>query len=250
MEIRIKKPNAFTLIELLVVIAIIAVLISVIVPSLKKARDLAKRVICANNLKQQHLACMVYCDDYKGMFPTSDANYYAWGGKAGNGYGAPGSSPITVEDRLLNPYVGRLGKVSNDDENVLKVFYCPADNGCDRGDLYPEKKPTLWDVVGSSYHYVCCALDNDFEQGLKGKKIPEVRSPSAVILVGDCPVISYYHCKNPKQTFQKYYWHNRVELGWTNVLFVDGGSRYMQMTTDQPDFQNGPGWTVIAVKKR
>ncbi|MHC4557717.1 MAG: type II secretion system protein [Planctomycetota bacterium] len=61
--------RAFTLIELLVVIAIIALLLAILMPSLRRARDQAKGVTCRNNLKQVGLAFTLYTDDNEGKFP-------------------------------------------------------------------------------------------------------------------------------------------------------------------------------------
>ena len=64
-----KKRNGFTLIELLVVIAIIAVLMSVLMPSLQRVRNQAKAVMCKTNLKQWGMVWSMYVDDNLDKFP-------------------------------------------------------------------------------------------------------------------------------------------------------------------------------------
>lgn len=63
------KRKAFTLIELLVVIAIIALLISILLPSLSRARELSKRTVCASNLRGIGQAMYIYAQDDPGVFP-------------------------------------------------------------------------------------------------------------------------------------------------------------------------------------
>jgi prepilin-type N-terminal cleavage/methylation domain-containing protein len=101
---RDKSLLAFTLIELLVVIAIIAILASMLLPSLATAKDKGKRAFCANNLRQLILATVMYDDDHKALPIGWD----------------PAFSSIWY--RTLQPYLGR----KNTPLATNQVFICPS----------------------------------------------------------------------------------------------------------------------------
>lgn len=67
------KKHGFTLVELLVVIGIIALLISILLPSLNRARETAKSVQCMSNMRQIGLAMQMYLNQSKGRYPRYDS---------------------------------------------------------------------------------------------------------------------------------------------------------------------------------
>ncbi len=83
--LRRSSGQAFTLIELLIVIAIIAMLVSILLPSLTKAKQMAKNTMCLSNLHNFALAAQIYAETYDGTYPisnyskfTSTFTIYAW----------------------------------------------------------------------------------------------------------------------------------------------------------------------------
>jgi len=83
------KPlrQGFTLIELLVVIAIIALLVSILMPSLKRAKELARRTVCASNLHTIGISMQFYASDMPELPPAKGTQYcYYWFYSPGNGF--------------------------------------------------------------------------------------------------------------------------------------------------------------------
>jgi len=132
------KNKSFTLIELLVVIAIIAILASMLLPALNKARETAKRIECAGNLKQIGLALNMYINDYGDVFPMGQSGL----GQYNNMLKRNGKD---VSMGLLYPYL-----------KPGKVFYCPSSSSTDGGYCKYSCLSLGWRAVATDLfsHYV------------------------------------------------------------------------------------------------
>lgn len=152
--------RGFTLIELLVVIAIIAILASMLLPALAKAKESGKRISCVNNMRQLGLSMQMYADDNESMFPIHTVNSY------------PGGS---WPNSLLDYY--RDAKVLVCSSDLNPVSNMSANSNADRA-------PRSYILNGYNDYFEAQGIALG---GIDGKRMSEsaIREPSETVLFGE-----------------------------------------------------------------
>jgi prepilin-type N-terminal cleavage/methylation domain-containing protein len=151
--------NAFTLIELLVVIAVIAILASMLLPALAKAKESGKRISCVNNLRQLGLSVQMYADDHEGLHPIHTVD----------GFG--GSWPTSLRDYYTD----------------LKILVCPSDiNPLSKSNALSltDRAPRSYIINGYNDYFDAQSISIS---AIDGTRMPEsaIREPSETILFGE-----------------------------------------------------------------
>ncbi|GJM24164.1 MAG: hypothetical protein DHS20C16_05790 [Phycisphaerae bacterium] len=149
--------RGFTLVELLVVVSIIALLISILLPSLKRAREQSKLVVCKSNLHQIGTGIQLYAQDNRGLIPRGPepampidlgGNHLAtnqlWMGN--------NASFVSMFSQCQFTGLGMLHATTLPD---LNLFFCPSDNSFNRTEESP-KVPT------SRPNEIDCESNTDF----------------------------------------------------------------------------------------
>jgi prepilin-type N-terminal cleavage/methylation domain-containing protein/prepilin-type processing-associated H-X9-DG protein len=239
------RRSGFTLIELLVVIAIIAILASLLLPALAKAKQRGQSISCLARLKQLQLAWIMYCDDNEGKMPqniASDCNMGGFGsGKdpqdpkylpggifsawvLGDAGGAPGwTNDLNITQGSLWPYL-----------NKLDVYKCPGDSVLERNRTY---SMNCWMNGINGY---LNGLDNPQPWNFNCvwfRKLSDLtmklEPTSAFVFIDEMPVTDAFFVVNPASVDRWVDAPAHYHLNGGNLSYVDGHAENKRWSDSQ-----------------
>lgn len=168
-----KKRRAFTLVELLVVIAIIGILIGMLLPAVQQVREAARRVTCANNLRQITLAMHNYESAFQ-HFPTGQS-YRANAAPIGHGWGwNTHILPFLEQNNVYDAFIleSRFRDLTNP-EFLSKVYegaLCPSAAGQVKTLFINNHNNNSFSLAKSNYVGCEGAFDNSFQENADGRR--------------------------------------------------------------------------------
>lgn len=196
--------DAFTLVELLVVIGIIALLISVLMPALSRARESAVTVSCTNQLRQLATAFIMYTSENKGYFPPGNMK-----SAQNNSISSYYTNPLAIQK-----YLNMKRDATTIDIIRSEIYYCPK---------YPRNEPfTAPLTYGQSraYGYNDWLADEDrydpYGPSWKSIPITKVKRSSSVVMLYDGPYVY------PFYLFDRFGDITDNHKPGANIAFVDG----------------------------
>lgn len=266
MKVRSDK-NAFTLIEMLIVVAILALLMALLIPSVRSAREQGRRSYCLANLRQIGIAAGAYAAEdrqeliipihqmmkspmmAKDYWLRRTVNWFSVGGRSAPDAFLTDNGPTwldstslyAAETRPMNRYIFMDVSMPSP---AFRTFHCPSDRGYPQSSLIDDSpienaERSCYNTLGNSYRASLYGIfpqagtvySGAFAIGPWGHRLSTIGDASRVVAYGEPTFFNMIGRDNgvpsPDPVVARG-WHGRMMID--NILFCDGGARPTRAT--------------------
>jgi prepilin-type N-terminal cleavage/methylation domain-containing protein len=246
------RPKRFTLIELLVVVAIIAILAAMLLPALGRAREVARRNVCGNNMRSVNLALSLYFDDFDGGQPLlstyntvagCDTQEYLYFVLLAGYTGVPGMNTVPYQPGPGGRMWAYTASISDNRSGRKSAWFCPNEELYVTGftNASANLPNALYTNYGTSYFNWDYQVQRNANPSSKDLYVPTCNMPYTSTRLYMGKILSRVKAPENASTFShtggtlRYTYMSiaRVQNGWIDMSYNRGSTSHGNVLPNQ-----------------